>query len=132
MAFEDYHASRTTLDRLETTFKNGYLSVLKIIADSPNFFNGKITGEELFNEFVAQPIKEIKDLEKKKNNHENDDIENKDLPISKKYRINMSKCHALIHLKRELRQCQSNQLPDDDFCCHHSKLDTLPYGRITV
>ena len=25
MAFEDYHASRSTLERLENTFKNGYL-----------------------------------------------------------------------------------------------------------
>jgi hypothetical protein len=163
MAFEDYHASRTTLDRLETTFKNGYLHVLKLIAENNNFFNGDITGEELFNEFVVNPIQEIKDLEKKKNKQWGEDEdnnegnkgdnrgnnrgdnrgnnrgdnrgdingENSDLQISKKYKKNMNKCHAIIPLKKELRQCQSNQLPDDDFCFHHSKLDVLPHGRIT-
>jgi hypothetical protein len=135
MAFEDYHASRTTLERLESNFKNGYLTVLKLIADSPDFFNGSLTGEELFTEFVENPLEEIKDQYKKKNkkNGDGDDDEDddtKELKMSDKYVLNRNKCHAIIHLKKELRQCQSNPTPDDYFCNHHSKLDVLPYGRV--
>ena len=134
MAFEDYHSSRTTLERLESTFKNGYLSVLNLIADSPDFFNGDISGEELFKEFVLEPIEKIKELERKKRNttkNSDSTLEDPELQISKNCKKNPTNCHALIHLKNELRQCQGSQLPDDDFCRHHSKLDVLPYGRIT-
>lgn len=137
MAFEDYHSSRSTLERLENTFKNGYLNVLKLIAKSPDFFNGELTGEELFHEFVEIPFNEIKDREKKKNHKGGNGIEangngeENQLKISKKYRLNRNKCYAIIHLKHELRQCQSNPTPDDYLCIHHSKLDVLPYGIIT-
>ncbi len=131
MAFEDYHASRTTLERLESNFKNGYLTVLKLIADSPDFFNGSITGEELLTEFVENPLEEIKEQNKTRNKKGGgDDDVKKELKLSDKYVLNRNKCHAIIHLKKELRQCQSNPTPDDYFCTHHSKLDVLPYGRV--
>ena len=38
MAFDEYYVSKTTLDRLENVFKAGYLSVLNLIAESPDFF----------------------------------------------------------------------------------------------
>mgnify|MGYP000206216596 CR=1 FL=1 len=70
MAFEDYHASRSTLERLENTFKNGYLTVLKLIAKSPDFFNNEITAEELFHTFVEIPFNEIKEKENPSNRSE--------------------------------------------------------------
>jgi len=65
MSFDDYYASKVTFDRLESTFKNGYLQVLTLIANSPNFFNGVISGKDLFNEFVKEPLDEIKSNEKR-------------------------------------------------------------------
>jgi hypothetical protein len=131
MAFDDYYVSRTTLERLENVFKAGYLSVFNLIAESPDFFNGKITGKELLQEFVIEPLNEIKEKEKsKKELHRNQNLEIKYLKMAKHQQLSTSKCHALIHLKHELRQCQNNKLPEDDFCTHHSKLDILPYGRV--
>jgi hypothetical protein len=131
MAFDDYYTSKTTLDRLESTFKTGYLNVLNLIAESPDFFNNMITGKDLFNEFVYEPLNEIKEKEKeKKELQKNQNMEVKLIKIAKYQNLSISKCHALIHIKRELRQCQNTQLRDDDFCTHHSKLDVLPYGRV--
>jgi hypothetical protein len=131
MSFDDYYASKVTFDRLESTFKNGYLQVLTLIANSPNFFNGVISGKDLFNEFVKEPLDEIKSNEKReKEIKQIKNLEVKKIKMAAYQVLNRSKCHALIHIKRELRQCQSSQLPDDDFCTHHSKLDILPYGRV--
>jgi hypothetical protein len=131
MSFDDYYASKVTFDRLESTFKNGYLKILTLIANSPNFFNGEITGKDLFNEFVKDPLDAIKANEKQeKEIKQIQNYEVKKIKMATYQVLNRSKCHALIHIKRELRQCQSSQLPDDDFCTHHSKLDILPYGRV--
>ena len=131
MAFDEYYVSKTTLDRLENVFKAGYLSVLNLIAESPDFFNSEVTGKELFNEFVIEPLNKIKEKERDKKELQKDqNMEVKMIKMSKYQTLSISKCHALIHIKRELRQCQNTQLPDDDFCTHHSKLDVLPYGRV--
>jgi hypothetical protein len=131
MALNDYYASKITFDRLESTFKEGYLTVLNLIAKSPDFFNGEISGIELFNEFVKEPLEEIKSHEKEqKEIKQMQNMAVKKIKMASYQVLNRSKCHALIHIKRELRQCQSSQLPDDDFCTHHSKLDILPYGRV--
>ena len=131
MATDDYYVSKTTLERLETVFKNGYLSVFNLIAESPNFFNKAITGKELFQEFVIEPLNKIKEKEKeKKELQKNQNMEVKLIKMAKYQILSPTKCHALIHIKRELRQCQNSQLLEDDFCTHHSKLDILPYGRV--
>ncbi len=131
MSFNDYHASQITLKRLETVFQEGYLSVLELIADSKDFFNGSTTGVELYYEFIEEPFQKRKDKENdKKELVREQSIEITKLKMVKHQVLDKHKCHALIHLKRELRQCQSTQIPDDDFCHHHSKLDVMPYGRI--
>ena len=131
MSFDNYSVSRTTLDRLESVFKEGYLQMLNKIANSPDFFNGTISGDELYEEFVREPISEIKQKEK----HQKEEVraqnyELKTIKMAKHQTLSRTKCHALIHIKHELRQCQNNQLHDDDFCVHHSVLDVLPYGRV--
>jgi hypothetical protein len=131
MSFNDYHASQITLKRLETVFQEGYLSVLELIADSKDFFNGSTTGVELYYEFIEEPFQKRKDKENdKKELVREQSIEITKLKMAKHQVLDKHKCHALIHLKRELRQSQSTQIPDDDFCHHHSKLDVMPYGRI--
>jgi hypothetical protein len=131
MAFNDYHASQITLKRLENVFQEGYLFVLELIAESKEFFNGSTTGVDLYYEFIEEPFQKRKEKnnEKKELSHEQS-IEITKLKIAKHQILDKHKCHALIHLKRELRQCQTAQLSDDDFCHHHSKLDILPYGRL--
>ncbi len=131
MSVDDYYASRITLSRLENVFQNGYMSILELIAKSPDFFNKQIKGEDLYKEFVEEPINEMKDKEKndkKKIHLEN--VKTKKIKLDKHQEIDINKCHALIHLKREFRQCQNVQLSDDDFCTHHSKMAVLPYGRV--
>ena len=131
MSSNDYYASKVTFDRLESTFKEGYLTILNLVAKSPDFFNGEITGLELFNEFVKEPIDDLKSRKKEQKEIKHiQNMEVKKLKMASYQVLNRSKCHALIHIKRELRQCQGNQLPEDDFCIHHSKLDILPYGRV--
>ncbi len=131
MAFNDYHASQISLKRLETVFQEGYLFVLDLIAESKEFFNGTTTGVELYYEFVEIPFQKRKEKEsEKKEIVREQTIEITKLKMAKHQILDKHKCHALIHLKRELRQCQSSQQSDDDFCHHHSKLDVLPYGRI--
>ena len=131
MSFNDYHASQITLKRLETVFQEGYLVILELIAESKEFFNGTTTGIELYYEFVEEPFQ----MRKEKNSEKKEIVREQaheitKLKMAKHQIIDKHKCHALIHLKRELRQCQTSQSPDDDFCHHHSKLDVLPYGRI--
>jgi hypothetical protein len=131
MSFNDYHASQITLKRLETVFQEGYLFVLELIANSKEFFNGSTTGVELYYEFIEEPFQKRKEKESgKKELVREQTIEITKLKMAKHQILDKHKCHALIHLKRELRQCQTSQLPDDDFCHHHSKLDVMPYGRI--
>ena len=131
MSIDDYYASRITLSRLESVFQNGYMSVLEAIAKSPDFFNKEIKGEDLYKEFIEEPINEIKDKEKteKARVHLNN-VKTKQIKLDKHIKIDINKCHALIHLKREFRQCQNIQLSDDDFCGNHSKMAILPYGRV--
>lgn len=131
MTFNDFYASRTTLERLENVFKDGYLQILNYISESPEFFNNVISGDDLYDEFVIEPFEEIKEeqkIEKEIKKAKNREI--KKIQMSKNQILNRNKCHALIHTKGELRQCQSAFLQDDDFCRHHSKLDVLPYGRV--
>ena len=131
MSFNDYHASQITLKRLETVFQEGYLVILELIAESKEFFNGTTTGIELYYEFVEEPFQMRKEKESEKKEIVREQVlEITKLKMAKHQIIDKHKCHALIHLKRELRQCQTSQLQDDDFCHHHSKLDVLPYGRI--
>ncbi len=128
---DDYYTSRITLNRLDAVFQNGYLTVLELISNSSEFFNGAITADELFKEFIDEPINEMKEIEKEKkelNKKKNNEL--KKIKMEKHQIIDANKCHALIHLNREFRQCQNAQLSDDDFCTHHSKLDILPYGRV--
>ncbi len=128
---DDYYTSRITLNRLDSVFQNGYMTVLELISNSNEFFNKSITANELFKEFIEDPINEIKENEKEKkelNNKKNNKF--KKIKMEKHQIIDINKCHALIHLNREFRQCQNPQLSDDDFCSHHSKLDILPYGRV--
>ncbi len=131
MSVDDYYASRITLSRLEGIFQNGYMAVLEIIAKSPDFFNKQLKGEDLYKEFVEEPINEIKDKEKNEKEKINlENVKTKQIKLDKHQKIDINKCHALIHLKREFRQCQNIQLSDDDFCTHHSKMAVLPYGRV--
>ena len=128
---DDYYSSRRTLNRLETVFKKGYMTVLELIAESPLFFNGNISGEELYSDFIEEQFEMMKQKEQEKK--EDITIKNcaiKKIKMAQHQVLDKHKCHALIHVKRELRQCQSKQLADDDFCIHHSKLDVLPYGRV--
>ncbi len=128
---DDYYASRRTLNRLETVFKKGYMTVLELIAESHLFFNGNINAEELYSEFVEEQFELIKQKEQeKKEDVMLKNCEIKKIKMSQHQVLDKYKCHALIHIKRELRQCQNKQLIDDDFCIHHSKLDVLPYGRV--
>jgi hypothetical protein len=131
MSIDDYYISRITLNRLESVFQNGYMSVLELISKSPEFFNKSITADELYKEFVEEPVSEIKEEEKinKEINHINNN-KSKQNKLEKHQRVDHHKCHALIHLKREFRQCQNIQLSDDDFCPYHSKMTYLPYGRV--
>jgi len=131
MSVDDYYTSRITLNRLDGVFQNGYMTVLELISNSSEFFNGAITADELFKEFIDDPINEMKEIEKEKkelNHKKNNKL--KKIKMEKHQIIDDKKCHALIHLNREFRQCQNAQLSDDDFCTHHSKLDILPYGRV--
>ena len=131
MTFNDFYASRTTLERLENVFKDGYLQILNYISEAPEFFNNVISGDDLYDEFVMEPFEEIKEEQKlQKEIKKSKNREIKLIQIAKNQVLNRNKCHALIHIKRELRQCQSSLLHDDDFCHHHSKLDVLPYGRV--
>lgn len=128
---DDYYASRRTLNRLENVFKKGYMTVLELIAESPQFFNGNINGDELYSEFVEEQFDLMKQKEQeKKNDITLKNCEIKKIKMAQHQVLDKYKCHALIHIKRELRQCQNKQLIDDDFCIHHSKLDVLPYGRV--
>ncbi len=131
MSVDDYYVSRITLSRLESVFQNGYMSVLEAIAKSPDFFNKQLKGADLYKEFVEDQVNEIKDKEnaEKEKMHLNN-VKIKKIKLDKHQHIDINKCHALIHLKREFRQCQNAQLSDDDFCTHHSKLAVLPYGRV--
>lgn len=131
MSVDDYYTSRITLNRLDSVFQNGYMKVLELISNSSEFFNGSISADELFKEFIDEPINEMKEIEKEKKNLnrlKNNKI--KKIKMEKHQIIDPKKCHALIHLNREFRQCQNTQLSNDDFCSHHSKLDVLPYGRV--
>ena len=131
MSVDDYYTSRITLNQLDSVFQNGYMTVLELISNSSEFFNGAIAADELFKEFIGEPISEMKEIEKEKkelNHKKNNKL--KKIKMEKHQIIDNKKCHALIHLNREFRQCQNAQLSDDDFCTHHSKLDILPYGRV--
>ena len=131
ISMDDYYVSKLTLTRMETVFQNGFMSVLKLISKSPNFFNNSISADELFKEFVTDPISEIREKEKEENEKsKQNNMKEKKIKMDKHQELDYSKCHALIHIKREFRQCQNAQLSDDDFCVHHSKLDVLPYGRV--
>jgi hypothetical protein len=131
MSIDDYYVSRITLNRLDAVFQNGFMTVFELIAKSPELFNNTVSADELFKEFVDDPIKEIKENEKEKKDvirKKNNKL--KKIKMEKHQIIDINKCHALIHLDREFRQCQKEQLSDDDFCTNHSKLDVLPYGRV--
>ena len=56
MTFNDFYASRTTLERLENVFKDGYLQILNYISEAPEFFNNVISGDDLYDEFVIEPL----------------------------------------------------------------------------
>jgi hypothetical protein len=131
MSIDDYYTSKITMTRLETVFQNGFHKVLELISQSPDFFNKTISPDDLFKEFVEGPIQEIKDTQKeeKEIKHANN-IKLKRNKLDKCQEIDINKCHALIHIKREFRQCQNAQVSDDDFCMQHSKLNILPYGRV--
>ena len=128
---DDYYVSKITLKRLDAVFQNGFLNVFKLISESPNFFNNTISADDLFTEFVTSQITEIQEEEKaKKEMTKLNNEKTKHFKLDKRQKIDKSKCHALIHTKREFGQCQNSQLSDDDFCSTHSKLDVLPYGRV--
>ncbi len=130
---DDYYVSKITIVRMETVFQNGFMSFLDLISKSPEFFNNAISGEDLFKEFVSDPINEIKEKDKEaKTNKRLNNMKEKKFKMDRHQEIDDTKCHALIHIKREFRQCQNEQLSDDDFCVHHSKMDVLPYGRINL
>ena len=132
MSIDDYYTSKITMTRLENVFQNGYQTVLELIAKSPKFFDKSISADDLFKEFVEEPIQEIRDIKKEeKEIKQANNLKAKKNKLDKHQEIDINKCHALIHLKREFRQCQNPQLSDDDFCIHHSKLNVLPYGRVT-
>jgi hypothetical protein len=128
---DDYYVSKITLKRLDNVFQSGFFNVFKLISESPNFFNNTISADDLFTEFVSSQLNEM--LEGEKEQKETTKANNnkiKNIKLDKRQKIDKTKCHALIHTKREFGQCQNNQLSDDDFCTHHSKLDVLPYGRV--
>jgi hypothetical protein len=128
---DDYYISRITLSRIETVYHNGFMSFFELISKSPDFFNNAISADDLFNEFISDPINEIKEKEKdKKNINRLNNLKEKKFKMDKHQIPDDTKCLALIHIKRQFRQCQNDQLSDDDFCVHHSKLDVLPYGRV--
>jgi hypothetical protein len=58
---DDYYVSKITLTRIETFFENGFMSFFKLISKSPDFFNDAISADDLFKEFVSDPINEIKE-----------------------------------------------------------------------
>jgi hypothetical protein len=120
--FDHFYASRTTINRLEDSFDGAYLELLNVIAD--NFLESDITGIELWEEFVIKPriIKEEETRKKKEKQREKED-KIKKLKSLMREKPSPNKCHAIIHLKKELRQCQNTQL-------HHEKLYVLPYGRV--
>ena len=94
------------------------------IVDNDTVYTSGI--ESLFAEFCILNNKDFKaEVIDKFNN-----IKEKKFKMDKHQEIDDTKCHALIHIKREFRQCQNAQLSDDDFCVHHSKMDILPYGRV--
>ena len=128
---DDYYISKITLSRMETVFQNGFMAFFELISKSPDFFNNAISADDLFKEFVSDPINEIKEKENEKKSLDKfNNIKEKKYKMDKHQEIDDTKCHALIHIKREFRQCQNAQLSDDDFCVHHSKMDILPYGRV--
>ena len=129
MNFDHFYTSRTTLNRLNDSFDGAYLELLNLVSD--HFFGSEITGIELWEEFVIKPRLEKeqeKRQEKIKQMAQNETI--KKLKSLMKEKPSLNKCHAIIHLKKELRQCQNNPMPNEDLCIHHEKLDVLPYGRV--
>ena len=131
MSIDDYYTSKITMTRLENVFQNGFHKVLELISQSPDFFNKTISPDDLFKEFVEGPIQEIKDTQKEeKEIKQANNLKIKRNKLDKHQIVDINKCHALIHIKREFRQCQDPQISDDDFCIHHSKLNVLPYGRV--
>lgn len=130
---DHFYASKTTLNRLQRSFDGAYLEILNMIGNSPAFFAGHISGDELLDEFVQWPrqIKEeAQKAEKEKKRIHNEKIKKyKSLVCDK---VSPNKCQAIIHLKKELRQCRNDPLPDEDLCLHHEKLDVLPYGRVEL
>ncbi len=129
MDFDHFYTSRTTLNRLNDSFDGAYLELLNLISD--HFFESEITGIELWEEFVIKPRlekEEEKIKEKEKQLQQNETI--KKLKSLMREKPIPNKCHAIIHLKKELRQCQNNPMSNEDLCIHHEKLDVLPYGRV--
>ena len=63
---DDYYVSRITLSRIETVYHNGFMSFFELISKSPDFFNNAISSDDLFKEFISDPINEIKEKEKDK------------------------------------------------------------------
>jgi hypothetical protein len=128
---DDYYISRVTLSRIETVYHNGFMSFFELISKSPDFFNNAISPDDLFKEFVSEPINEIREkVKEKKNINRLNNLREKKIKMDKHQIPDDNKCLALIHIKRQFRQCQNDQLSDDDFCVHHSKMDVLPYGRV--
>uniref|UniRef100_A0A6C0E842 Uncharacterized protein n=1 Tax=viral metagenome TaxID=1070528 RepID=A0A6C0E842_9ZZZZ len=131
MDLDNFYASKTTLDRLNDSFDGAYLELLNLISD--NFLDSDITGIELWEEFCIKPR-----LEKEKKKREEKEKQQKATENLRKLKSLMrekpspDKCQAIIHIKKELRQCQNIPLPDDDLCTHHEKLDVLPYGRVEL
>jgi len=129
--FDNFYSSRLTLKRLDKSFQGAYLELLNLIADSPAFFAKQLTGYDLLDEFILEP-KEIKDDAKaiasaEKRQKEAKIKTLKSLMIEK---ASLTKCQAIIRLKKELRQCQNKPAQDEDLCPQHEKLDALPYGRV--
>lgn len=129
--YNGYYASNSSLLKLETTFKNGLKQFLDMISKERQFFNGDISTEDLYCEFVASHFVEKKE-EKLKKRDESININKtmRNLKLVNSEVPDENKCWALIYKKKKLRQCQCIPQKDDYYCLSHGKLDVLPYGSV--
>lgn len=136
-----------TVNKINQIYYQSLGKFLGILADDPQFFAGKKTQEELYQEFIADEItrkkeliqvkneisKKVQDKRKRKHLQEKYDLEKQKKKLEQNNHKGKIKEQCLALVSKDginVHQCTLQKEEDDDFC--HLHVDsTLPYGYVS-